>query len=307
MALVKGGIDQPDTEEVVKPSKVDKADAEEEDVEETERTAGGDEDEETTEEEEEVSEAEATELISKARFDELKADPEKLHKELVKAANAKFREAATERKQLKPYTAFIAAMEADPRKALTALGKQLGMKIGDEKDAEQVTEDVNTKLTKSVKDALGPEFEELADRLIPAIRVVAENLVEQAMKPVNEKTDGIIRDSAAKSSEAAMNVFKKNHPDWEKHEEAMVTMSAKLPPGEGMTEAEYLEDIFYLVTREKSKGEGVKKVVDRMKNSAKNASKDASTVSDTKVTARPIKPPTFKEAAAAAIRGERFE
>jgi hypothetical protein len=273
------------------------------------KTAGGEESEETGEEEsteETVSEEEATELISKKQFDALKSDPEKLHKELVKAANKKFREVSDQRKSLQPYSDFIKALDTDPRKAVAALAVQLGMKIEGTESVKEATEDVQAKLTETVKKALGPDFEDLADRLIPAISAVADSMVQKALKPVLDKQDEIIVDAAAKSSEAAMLTFAKTHPGWEKHEEAMVELSKRLPPGEGMSEPDYLDAIYYLVTSDKSEGSAVKKTVDRMKQAARDSNADASVSSD-KVALRGAKLPTFREAAEAAKRGERLE
>lgn len=273
-------------------------------------TAGGEEseetEEETTEEEPEVSEEEATELIPKKEFDALKSDPVKLNKALVAAANKKFREVAGQRKALKPYSDFIKALDTDPRAAITSLAERLGMKIEGAESVKEVKEDVQAQILASVKTALGPDFEELAERLIPAITAVTDSMVKQALKPVLDKQDTIIIDAAAKSSAANMAVFAKAHPGWEKHEEAMVALSERFPPGEGMDELEYLDSIFFLVTREKSEGGAVKKVVDRMKKAARDSNADAS-VSGDKVALRPGKLPTFTEAAEAAKRGERFE
>jgi hypothetical protein len=288
-------------------SQVDQATDTESGVRDT-NTAGGDDDAAVDDDEPVISTPEslATELIPKARYDELKSDPAKLEKELVKAANKKFREVATQRKALEPYTKFISALDANPKQAISALAKQLGMKI--EGGTEEATsEKMEAALMTSVKKALGPEYEDLADRLIPAISAVTDSMVKEALKPILNRQDEIVSDAAARSSQAAMDVFAKKYPDWDKHEEAMVELSRRLPPGEGMSEVEYLESIYFLVTRDKSEGDAVKRTVDRMKKAAGNSGDRSSTVSKDKVSSRPVKPPTFKEAAEAALRGETLE
>lgn len=268
--------------------------------------------EESTEEAEEPeegseeSEEETTELIPKEQYDKLKSDPDKLHKELVRAANKKFREAADQKKALQPYAAFIGELDADPRKAITDLATRLGMKIEGTEPTKEAKEDVEAAILVSVKQALGPEFEELAERLIPAISAVTDSMVKQALKPILDKQDEIIMDSATKSSQVAMDTFAKSHPDWKKHEESMVEMSRRFPPGENVTEADYLESIYFLVTRDKNEGSAVRKTVDKMRKAAQE-SNTRSSVSGDKVSVRSIAPPTFREAAAAAIRGERLE
>ena len=74
-----------------------------------------------------------------------------------------------------------------------------------------------------------------------------------------------------------------------------------------MTEAEYLDNIYYLVTREGKEGDVTKKVAKRMAASARKGGDDRS-VSDRTVSKSPAgKNPTFAEAAAAAKRGETFD
>lgn len=287
--------DQPDSGEGEEQSTEDQATSEETGVE----SAGGDEDE---------SESEATELIPREKYDELKSDPDKLHKELVRAANIKFREAAAQRKAIQPYAEFIQALDRDPRKATMALGKQLGLKIdGADADEGVAADKVKNQIETQVRQALGPEYEDLADRLIPAIQFVADSAIQSALRPVLSKQEEMVMDSATRSSQAAMDAFAKRNPGWNKHEEAMVALSAKLPPGKGVTEGEYLDMIYALVTRDTNSGDAVRRTVDRMKKSAGESSSRSSTVSGDKVTKRPNKPPTFTEAAEAAIRGERFE
>lgn len=276
--------------------------------------AGGteDEDEESEDEEDEEEDSESdsddededsdevTELISQDQFDKLKGDPDKLHKELVRAANKKFRDAANINRTLKPYAKFIAALDADPKRAVAKLAKNLGMKIEAGDDPESTAGRVGDELLDKVRELLGTEYGDLADKLVPAIRVIAEDIAEKAVQPV-------IRDSTARESRAAMQTFAKRHPDWKKHEKAMTRMSERMPPSEDMDEVEYLENIYYLVTRSGREGDAVKRVVTKMNKAAKNAGKKPSTLSDDKVAQRPTKLPTFGEAAAAAMKGTRFE
>lgn len=262
-------------------------------------TAGGD----------EALEAEATELISKERYDELKSDPDKLHKELVRAANKKFREVAAVRKSLKPYAAFIEALDRDPRKAVMAVGEKLGMKFVDSSGGEgaKTTEEVKDEITAKVRTALGEEYGDLADKLIPAIQVVAESVASKIVGPLTQRQEELIQDSAQRESNLALEAFAKKHPDWKKHEGAMVELSEKLQPAKGMSESEYLENLYFLVTREMSSGDEVRRTVDRMRSSASGASGKSSSVPGSKVAERPAKLPSFREAADAALRGERFE
>ena len=255
-----------------------------------------------------TDEAAAIELIPKEKYDQLKSDPVKLNKELVRAANKKFRDAADERKAFEPYSNFIAALQKDPRAAISALGTRLGMEFKSPKSEETAVEDLNTAIVKDVRAALGPEYEDLADRLAPAIRAVAERVAAEQVRPLQDGVSDIINDSAIRESKLAIDSFSVKHPDWKDHEPAMVALSKKVTPGEDVTEEEYLENLYYLVTRDKSTGDGVKKTIAKMQKSAGDGnSRQSSTVSDKNVSRRPTTLPTFTESAEAAKRGERFE
>lgn len=255
------------------------------------------------------SEAESVELIGQDKWDSLKDDPAALRKELNRAATKKFQDLATQRKEMEPYLGFIKALDEDPRAAVTAIGRQLGLKIegAEEKTQEQIATEASDQITAEVKKHLGPEYEDLADRFIPAIRAVAEKVAKQYAEPLVKRQDEIIRDSAMRESKAVIESFAKAHPDWQKHEAAMVELSNKLRP-EGMDEMEYMETLYHLATRDASEGDTAKRLADRMSKSARSVSDvRTTTVSDKNVSKTPAKPPTFREAYEAAKEGRRIE
>jgi hypothetical protein len=132
-------------------------------------------------------------------------------------------------------------------------------------------------------------------------------LVEWAVAlPLEYNVKQVVSDSAQREAALALEAFGKKFPDWQKHEEAMTELSHKLPPGPGMSEAEYLETLYYLVTRDGATGDAVKKVVERMKESAKGG-KPGTTVASKAVSDRPAGPPTFRQAYEAAKAGRRLE
>jgi len=268
--------------------------------------------EETTKEtdtDESTGDDTAVDLIGQEKFDKLKDDPAALRKELNRAATKKFQALSKERKAMEPYSAFIGKLQENPRAAITALAKQLGMEMGEPKTAaaaEAAAQSLDDRVSAVVKASLGPEYEDLADRLAPAIREAAKLVAEESGRPTAEQLDQVIQDSALRESGLAMEAFAKKHPDWKDSEEAMVALSNKMMPGEGMTEVEYLENLYFLVTREANEGEGIKKIVKKMTRAAQSES-GGTTVADTHVSRTSNRPPTFQEAAAAARRGERFE
>jgi hypothetical protein len=158
----------------------------------------------------------------------------------------------------------------------------------------------------AVREALGPEYEDIADRLAPAMRRVAEMVAAETAKPLVAEQDRLIQESAMRESVAVINDFEKSNPGWRKHEPAMVELSKKLMPQTGMTEREYMDILYTVVTRDTSEGDKTKRIVDRINKSTRNDS-GGNRVPSREVVVKPSSLPTFEEAATAARRGERFE
>src|SRR5262245_55379318 len=78
-----------------------------------------------------ASEDSEVELLSKEQYESLKGDPEKLMKELNRAATKKFQQTSAMRKKLEPYANFIQAVEEDPVSAVTEVAKRLGIKLAE--------------------------------------------------------------------------------------------------------------------------------------------------------------------------------
>lgn len=253
----------------------------------------------------------AEDLIGQAQFDKLKNDPVALRKELNRAATKKFQALSAEKKRLAPYADFIGELENDPRAAITAVARQLGIEIPSktrtEAEAAAAADTLTTKITAAIKKGLGPDYDDLSDKLGMAIHDAIQIAVPELTKPIQDRLDGTIQDVAMREAAAATEAFGKKYPDWKQHEEAMVKLSEKMPAGPGMDELEYLENLYMLVTRDKATGEGVKKIVARMAKSAAKGSSDNTEMSDSHVSDAPAKPPTFREAYAAAKRGQRIE
>lgn len=249
------------------------------------------------------------ELLGQERFDALKDDPAALRKELNRAATRKFQEIASQRKQLEPYIGFIQALDQDPRAAIMAVGKKLGLQFKEEGEAtrEEIAEQAGDKITEQVRKHLGPEYEDLADRLAPAIRQVAEEVAKSIATPIVQQQQDIIRDSALRESKAVIDAFTKNNPGWQKYEKAMVELSQKLPPGEGMTETEYMDILYTLATRDAAEGDAARRVASRIESNARSTEGRRSSVPSSRVADAPLKPPTFREAYLAAKEGRRLE
>ncbi len=254
---------------------------------------------------------ESSEVISQKRFDELKKDPEKLFKEMNRGLTKKMQRLAATREALEPYSDFINSYAKDPRVAAIELAESLGIEVkrpksveASEKAVEKLSDQINAK----VRAALGPEYEDIADKIGTAIHDAASLMVEEAVKPLKQGQESLISESAAREANNALEVFGKTHPDWKKYEKQMTSLSARYKPGEGVSEQEYLDTLYVLASREGKEGDAAKKAAKRINNSAKKSSGKSRSVSPEQVSAKSSGAlPTFAESAAAARRGEKLD
>jgi hypothetical protein len=258
-----------------------------------------------------------TQLLSEAEQDALNAieDPAKRLKAFNRAWTQKTQRLATERKALAPFKALQESLDADGPGVIRQLAEKYGLEIRDPKDttATAAAEDVTAKVIAQVKAQLGPDYEDLADRLGPAILDAAKTIVAEQTKPIQVRQEELIKESALRESTAVLESFTKTHPDWKQFEPAMTALSQRLQPSvdaQGRattTEAEYLDMLYTLVTKDRQVGEATKKVVARMEKSAAAATKDAPSVAADKVAQTPPGLLTFRQAAALAEKGIRVE
>lgn len=250
-------------------------------------------------------------LLTPKQIDELKGDPKALMKALNRAATKKFQGLADQRKALEPYADFIQSYQEDPKAAAIALVEGLGLKVEKPKteaQSEKAVEKLSDQITAKVKAALGPEYEDVADKIALAVQEAANLVVAEAVKPLKEGQDALISESAERETNDALTAFAKSHPDWKKYDAKMTALSAKFKPGEGVTPQEYLETLYQLASADGKEGDAAKKVAKRMNRSAKKAASNGDrSMSSSTVTKSPGKLPTFAESAAAARRGERFD
>lgn len=250
------------------------------------------------------------EVLDQKRFDELKDDPAALLKEINRAATKKFQGISEQRKALEPYADFVRSYQKDPRAAAIELAESLGIEVkrpksveASEKAVESLTDQINAK----VREALGPEYSDISDKIGKAIHDAASLMVKEAVEPLKKGQETLISESAGREAQNALTVFGKTHPDWKKFDKQMTELATKYKPGEGVSEQDYLDMLYTLASREGKEGDAVKRAAKRMNNSAKKSGKGDRSVSATTVTKSPAGLPTFAESAAAARRGERFD
>ena len=283
-----------DTEE---QSTTDQAGVEGSGVEEQDEAATGDQDE-----------SDAEDILDADTYEKVKDDPKALRKALNKAWTEKTQRLSTERKALEPYRVLIDALESDPRDAVTRLAEQFGLKVEGrtERQVEQQVDNLADQITAAVKAQLGDEYGELADRIGAGIHDALKLAVPELTKGIGAEVEEVRTSAAQREADRELEVFAGKHPEWKKHEEQMMKVMARMPPSQGVDPQEYLEDIWLIATKKVAVGTEVKKVVEKMTKSASKP-KPVDSTSDRNVARGPIRPPTFREAAAAALRGERLE
>lgn len=253
------------------------------------------------------TESDSIDLIGQDRFDALKGNPAALRDELNRAATKKFQQLSKQRKELEPYADLIRGLDEDPQGTVEALARQLGINLsGPPAKVEKQVAEMGDQIRDAVREALGPEYEDIADKLAPAMRRVAEMVAAETAKPLVAEHDRLIQESALRESVAVIEQFEKSNPGWRKHEPAMVELSKKLMPQKGMSEREYMDILYTVVTRDASEGDRTKRIVERINKSTRTDSA-TTRVRSADVIVKPSALPTFEEAAAAARRGERFE
>lgn len=250
------------------------------------------------------------EVISQKEFDRLKDNPEALRQALNKGATKKFQQLAATRKELEPWSDFAASYAKNPRAAALALAQGLGLEVKaprTEQESEKAVKSMADQIREKVKNALGPEYEDIADKMSAAITDAASLMVDEAVRPLKEGQESLIAETAQREASQALVDLGKRHPDWRKHETKMFDLSRKLLPQEGMSEADYLDSLYTLATAEGKEGDAVKKAAKRMGASAKKAAGER-TIPSSSVSKSPAgRTPTWAEAAAAARRGERLD
>ncbi|HYE85952.1 MAG TPA: hypothetical protein VEA16_06335 [Vicinamibacterales bacterium] len=266
-------------------------------------------------------------LITAEEYARVKDDPAAFRKAILKGFTQKTQQLAKERGELGTWAEIREAFNEDPATALRVLGAQFGLEIRDPKATSdggqtataQAATDAGDDAVAALKGALADAgLDDLAEKLAPAIRKIAEAAAGKATEPIRTHQEQLIEESAAREADATLSSFGEKHPDWKPGNEvdkAMAKLAAqvdiKRDPKTGkalMSDMEYLETLHFLATRDQQIAKGVKEHLDRMTTSAAAAADGkASTVAGDKVTKGPPKNAGFNDAYQAAKRGERWE
>lgn len=304
--------------------------------------AEGDEDEAEGEDDEEPGRRTAPraetgkpgELISDKEWQALQAkhknDPEAMRKALDKVFTQKLQGISRERRlqeRVEKYGDLIEQYEQNPEAVVRALAEDLGLvdlKPGEAAptsgDVKQTAEELTAALLDEFRTELGSDYDYLADpvgkAVLKLVTGVVKDMVSEQTKSLREGINATITERGKEKTEAVMSEFAETHPDWQEHEEEMFQLSQRLAPQKGMSEIEYLENLYTIVTtpktkeeRDKEVGRQVKKAVEKMRRKATTSTREEDDTPERVVRQGPPsgRLPTFTESYEAAKRGERWD
>lgn len=239
-------------------------------------------------------------LLSADEVAKLTPAQKKQYDQMNRAWTQKTQALAAQRKEFEKWQPLIESLTADPDTAIQQLAEHRGFTVSkaQQQAVEAAASDTLAQLPAELQ-FLKPVFEQFGQTIL--------STVEGKLKPVVEAQTQMISEAAAAESQATVEAFSATHPGWEKHQDAMIALGKKVIPTAGqMTDREYMEMLYTLVTAKESEAEKTKKVVDRINKAvASSETKTAGLSSDRVEHAMP--PPdkrSIREAYAAAKRGE---
>ncbi len=257
-------------------------------------------------------------LLSAEEYAAAKDDPAAMRAALNRAFTQKTQALASERKKLEAWQAVVDGLQNDPVRTLEILGQQLGVQVvppTTPQTAQPVQQpSARDQLVTSLKTKLD-EFglAPLSDEIIRVTEGLAQEIAGQQLKPLQEHTNRLLTDSQQREVATVMQRFETKHPDWKQHEKAMTDLAQRYKPAMDqhgrllVTEDQYLDDLYRLATYETSVKSEAQKAIDRMRAAAESAEPRTTTVTSDKVSHQAPKGASFRDAVAAAKRGERWE
>lgn len=191
------------------------------------------------------------------------------------------------------------------RTIIANLAKRAG--LIKEEDFTKLTEVKKTKAVKDViKDALGTEYEFLADRLGGAL----DEIIHSQMEAIEARFTLSAKEAANQEADTALNKVNVKFKDFKKFETQIYDLMQSMPfTGKGkLTMENYLIHLYNIAkngNEKDSSSSDLVRTVDKMKENAQDANLVSSDVSSSRVKRGPVKP-TLDEALEAASKGIRF-
>ena len=250
------------------------------------------------------------ELLPSGEWEKLK-DPDAKLKALNKAWTQKTQKLAEDRKQfteqqeaLEPFTDLVKGLQENPLETVKALANHFKIQLGEAESKAEVKEAAN-ELLADLKQSLGPDLEFLADKLAPVFERTVAKLASQAITkevgPLKKQAQAMQEETVRQQIDANLGAFTKKYPDWKKHEAKMTEIGVRLQPaadpktGKPPTWMDYMEDLYYLATKDGREGDIAKQTVERMKKAAEKTETTEGGVSQNRVTKSAPKEGTWSD------------
>lgn len=201
---------------------------------------------------------------------------------------------------------------ADPKSrnsVLENLAQQAGYNLGNKQEVKQLSDDLATIL----KETLGDSYALLeGDKLAAALDRITDTKVKKLIDPVMERINrSEMLQHQQQANTALASLWARQEVPEAQRDKIAGAMMAKmkvLPPAGDATADEYLDDIYFLVSREADKARTVKTTVKRIQSNAQDASRNVSGGGgDESRIKQGSCLPSIKESVAAAFRNEKLE
>jgi len=237
-------------------------------------------------------------LLTAEEVGKLSPKEKKLYEKAQKNYTQKTQALAAERKEIESWKPLMESWKSNPDAALEQLARQRGFSL------TRPQQDTTAKeQAKEIVDQLPDELAFLEKPLETRI----QKALDARLKPLEEREAQRNAQTAAAETKATLEAFSAKYKGWEKHEPAMMKLGEKLLPTGGMSDFEYMENLYKLATADIDKAEEAKKVVARMEKSVAAAESPTTGVAEGRVEHRKPSNITsqnaFREAYKAAKQG----
>jgi len=199
------------------------------------------------------------------------------------------------------------------------LAKVGGYDLTKRGEVKQLERDTKTILREKLGDAyeilggdkLGDAFDALlTDRVEARVKTRVEELTKPALEKIAATELAVNQQKANTAMESFFTRHKIEAKDRERVADKMMKKMETRPVAPNSDVSEYLDDMYYLVSKSDNEARTVKKVVTKIRTNAQEVSRtsgEGSGIDESRLTNRTGKLPSLDEAVKAGFRGERLE
>jgi hypothetical protein len=234
-------------------------------------------------------------LLDQGKWNELK-DPEAKLKALNQAWTQKTQALSAQQKQLEPLIQLAKGLSESPQKTIQELARSLNVELSPSASPEKaaaVAAETTANLLDSLRESLGPEYDFLADKIAPAIEQAIRNktadIIGREIEPIRQQARQREEEAVVQRVDLNIEAFSKKHPDWKQYEAQMSDIGKRLVPqhdpqtGQPASWESYMEDLYFLATKDVREADIAKRTIERMQKSADKSDAPDSGVSNNRV------------------------